>query len=61
MHVKEYLSQKAVDYKEYDVASDSHAREEMMSKSGGMAVPTLLVDGKVIVGFDKPKLDKLLQ
>lgn len=59
--MKEYLSQKAVDYKEFDVSADSSAKEEMMSKSGGMAVPTLLVDDKVIVGFDRPKLDKLLQ
>ena len=33
----------------------------MIEKSGQMGVPVILVDGKVVVGFDKSQLDKLLE
>jgi glutaredoxin 3 len=33
----------------------------MIEKSGQMGVPVILVDDKVVVGFDKTQLDKLLE
>jgi glutaredoxin len=58
--VKEYLSQKGVKYKELNVASDDQARNEMLNKTGKMAVPTILVGERAVVGFDRSELDKLL-
>ncbi len=58
--VKEFLSKKGVPYDEYDVADDENARREMMDKSGRMAVPTVVIDGEVVVGFDQEKIDSLL-
>jgi len=58
--VKEFLSQKGVSYQEFDVAKDEKARWEMVNKSGRMAVPTILVDDQVVIGFDKNKLEQLL-
>lgn len=58
--VKKYLQDKNIDYKELNVAQDEEARAEMLEKTGRMAVPVVMVDEEIIVGFDKPKLDQLL-
>jgi len=58
--VKEYLSRKGVEYKAYDVASDTTARQEMATKTGSMAVPTLIINGQTVIGFDRTQIDQLL-
>jgi glutaredoxin 3 len=57
---KNYLSQKGVPFTDKDVATDLQAREEMVSKSGQLGVPVIDVDGQVVVGFNRPKIDELL-
>lgn len=47
-------------YDELDVASNLEKHKEMVAKSGQLGVPVIVVDGEVIVGFDKNKLTKLL-
>ena len=56
---KNYLTEKGVSYTEKNVQTDKEARKELMAM-GHMGVPVLLVDGQEIVGFDKEKLDDLL-
>lgn len=58
---KSYLSQKGVEFTDKNVGTDVAAREEMVKKSGQLGVPVIDVDGQVIVGFNRPKLDELLQ
>ena len=58
--MKEFLSQKGVDFAEHDVATDEDARNEMMQKTGRMAVPTIVVGDKTVVGFDKEELERLV-
>lgn len=58
--VKKYLKEKGIEFVEHNVAEDQEARAQMIEKTGRMAVPVILVDEEVIVGFDKGKLDKLL-
>jgi hypothetical protein len=36
------------------------ARDELVSKTGRMAVPVILVGDEVIVGFDRGRLKRLL-
>ena len=57
---KDYFNENKVKYEAFDVGSDMQKRKEMMEKSGQLGVPVILVDGEVIVGFDKPKLAQLL-
>lgn len=59
--MKEFLSRKGVAYKEYDVAKDERARKEMFLKTGRLAVPTLVVNGQVAVGYNPEELEKMLQ
>ncbi len=57
---KEYLSQKGVQYTDYDVTQDAKALEEMVKISGARSVPVIAACGEVMVGFDRSRLDQLL-
>ncbi len=58
---KAYLTEKGIAFESIDVASDAKAQKEMIDKSGQMGVPVLDIDGKIVVGFDKEKIDELLR
>lgn len=58
--VKEYLKSKSVPFTEHNVASDLDARNAMVQKSGQLGVPVIEVDGQVVVGFNRGKLDEIL-
>jgi len=58
---KAYLEEKGIAYEGVDVSSDEVAQKEMIEKSGQMGVPVLDIDGKIVVGFDKEKIDELLK
>ncbi len=58
--VKDFLSRRGVPFAEYDVSVDRVAAQEMMRKSGQMGVPVITVDEQVVVGFDRPRLERLL-
>lgn len=57
---KEFLREHSIAFEEFDVASNTQARQEMIQKTGQMGVPVTDVDGEVVVGFDKARLKKLL-
>lgn len=58
---KDFLKEKGIDFDELNVAEDEKAREEMVEKSGQMGVPQIEINGKIIIGFDKEKLEKELE
>ncbi len=58
--VKEFLSQNKVEFTDRNVAADQTALAEL-EKLGYMTTPVTVIDGEVVVGFDAPKLQKLLQ
>jgi len=55
-----FLEQHNIAYQEVDVATDSAAREEMVRKTGQMAVPVIEIDGDFTVGFDEGRLKEKL-
>lgn len=58
--LKIFLDGKGLKYKEIDVSSNDKALKEMIEKSGCMTTPVIDIDGEFIVGFDKDKINKLL-
>jgi len=58
---KEFLKEKGIEFEEVDVLKDEKAAEEMIKKSGQMGVPVIEIDGEIVVGFDKEKIEKLLK
>ncbi len=57
---KKFFKDHSITYEEKDVSVDDKAREEMVEKSGQLGAPVIDIDGKIIVGFDKEILLKLL-
>jgi len=58
--VKEFLSQNKIEYTERNIVADETALMEPQ-KLGYMTAPATVIDGEVVVGFDRAKLDHLLQ
>lgn len=59
--LKDYLKDKKVEFEDIDVAANQEAAQEMIKKSGQMGVPQIEINGKIIVGFDKPAIEKELE
>lgn len=57
---KDFLTEKNIPFTDYDLTKDVAMRDEVIKKTGQMAVPVIEVDGEVMVGFDKEQLSKLL-
>jgi glutaredoxin len=57
--VKEFLSQKGIQYVERDVAHDEEALAEL-EKLGILTTPVVVIDGETVVGFNRAELERLL-
>lgn len=57
---KDFFKEKGVEFEDFDVSSNLEKRQEMLDKSGQMGVPVILIEDKIIVGFNKPKIVELL-
>ena len=55
-----FLDQHNISYQDFDIATDSAAREEMVKKTGQMAVPVIEIDGEFTVGFNEAQLKEKL-
>ena len=58
--VKEFLSQKGVNFEERDVSVNRAYADEMVKETGQMGVPVLDIEGQIIVGFDKERIKQVL-
>ena len=58
---KRYLDQLGVKYEDRDVERDPANAQAAIQKSGQMGIPVLDINGTVIVGFDKPRIDEALK
>ncbi len=58
--LKEFLKANNVVFEEIDVSFDQPKQQEMIDKSGQMGVPVVDIDGNIIVGFDREKIEQLL-
>lgn len=57
---QEYFKKNNIAYKEYDVASDTVKRQEMLDKTHQMGVPVIIINNKIVIGFDRGKINQLL-
>lgn len=58
---KSYMNQLGVKYEEKDVEKDPSAAQEAVEKSGQMGVPVIDINGTIILGFDRHRLDEVLK
>jgi len=60
MMAKSFMKENNIDFEDIDVSTDQIKVQEMIQKSGQMAVPVIDIDSEIIVGFDKVKIRKAL-
>ncbi len=58
--VKRHLQEHGIRYQEIDVSANQKAAAEMVRKSGQQGVPQTDINGEIIVGFDRTKINSLL-
>lgn len=54
---KQYLDKQGIKYEDRDVEAKVDWMREAVDKSGQTGIPVLDIDGTIIVGFDRPKID----
>jgi glutaredoxin-like YruB-family protein len=57
---KRYFKEKNVRFTDVDVSRDQSAARDMMRRTGQMGVPVILINNTAIVGFDKNKINQML-
>ncbi|MCL5410472.1 MAG: glutaredoxin family protein [Patescibacteria group bacterium] len=60
LQAKNYFESKNIGYTNIDVSTDQKAAQEMVDLSGQMGVPVIKINDKVVIGFDKGKIEALL-
>ncbi len=57
--VKDFLSQRGISFQERDVSRNLSYAQELVNNTGQMGVPVTIIDGEVVVGFDRGRLEQL--
>lgn len=57
---KEYFKSKGLEWEEYDVSVDIAKQKEMIDMTGQFGVPVIDIDGKIVLGFDRAKINEYL-
>jgi glutaredoxin 3 len=57
---KQYFDKLGIKYEERNVEHDPKFMHESVEKSGQMGIPVIDIDGEIIVGFDKPRIDEAI-
>ena len=57
--MKEFLSQRGIEFVERNVAEDESALAEL-EQLGVFTTPVTVIDGEVVIGFDQARLEALL-
>jgi glutaredoxin len=58
---KDFFQSNDVDYEEVDVSGNQEKIQELLELTDGqMGVPVIVIDGEVVFGFDKSRIEELL-
>lgn len=58
---KDYLTKLGIEYIDHDIEHDPKYAHESVQKSGQMGIPVIDINGTIIVGFDRPRIDQALR
>ncbi|MEZ4999996.1 MAG: glutaredoxin domain-containing protein [Bacteroidales bacterium] len=59
--LKTYLKDNHIIFRDIDVSTDQKAAAEMVRRSGQQGVPQTDINGTMIVGFDRARIDRMLE
>jgi len=57
---KKYFRENKIKFRDVDVSRDAAAARDMVRRSGQQGVPVIDIGGKIVVGFDRVKINKYL-
>ncbi len=57
---KKFFEDKGISFEEVNVEQDQQKAAEMVKKSGQMGVPVIEINGEIIVGFNRPEIERAL-
>ncbi len=60
-HAKQYLRQRGIRFQDVDVSRDPVAARDMVRRSGQQGVPVIDINGRIVVGFNRAEMDRLLE
>jgi len=58
---KEYFKSKKVAFTDKDITTDAAAQQWVLEHTGQLAVPVIDINGTIIIGFDREKIDLALR
>lgn len=58
--MKEFLHQKGITFTEKDISADPKAFDELVAL-GFSATPVTVIDGEAVIGFNRARLEQLLE
>ncbi len=58
--LKEYLKNEDLEFENIDVETDNEAAEDIIERTGQSGFPIIDIDGEILIGFDKDKIEKIL-
>lgn len=58
--LKSYLKSNNIRFTDVDVSKNQQAAEQMVRRSGQQGVPQTDIEGQIVIGFDKNKINSLL-
>jgi len=58
--LKAYLRKQGIYFTDIDVSRDENAAQELVRRSGQSGVPQTEIDGQIIVGFDRTRINTML-
>lgn len=57
---KRYFREKNIRFTDVDVSKDQAAARDILKNTGQMGVPVILINNRPIVGFDRNKINQML-
>ncbi len=58
--LKQYLKQQQIPFRDVDVSKDQKMAQELVRKSGQQGVPQTEINGRIVVGFNRSKINETL-
>ena len=59
--LKSYLKENKIRFTNVDISRDAKAAQDMIKKTRQQGVPQMWINNVPVVGFDKQKIDRLLE
>ncbi|MBT3298331.1 glutaredoxin family protein [archaeon] len=61
IELKAWLKKKKIEYEDLDITEEDEFREELVDKTGQLAVPVVLIGDNFVVGFNPKKIEELIK